>query len=251
MRCKLQFVTGQYAPVLKIWVMTARLLLITAMLTAFSMPLFLSDSSVLAQTDDAAVTTGEIDADEVDDRTEDDKIADAAAEEEEEYAESKDMAAPLILLLLLLLILMLHGMPLFGALGGLALVMRYHAVGPKGLLINFVEPFSNLSGSELLLPIPLFTLVGYILANSKAPSRIVMVFRYALQKILSSCQFLVNHNVTPFFFPLLFIPIVKRGLIRYVEILAAASFGILALIVSAVFTPLTGASGVTLWFTRN
>ena len=175
--------------------------------------MFLAAPATFAQEDiDDPTTTTQVEDGE--DSAEDDEFlnddSDSASDSEEA---GTGMPFLVLLLIIVTIILMLHGMPLFGALGGLGLLLTYDADGWEGMLNNFVHPFSSLSENELLLPIPLFTLVGYVLANSQAPKRIVAVFQWLTQKTLGA---------------------------------SAATFGILALIVAAVFTPLTGASGVTI-----
>ena len=131
---------------------------------------------------------------------------------------------------ILFLILMIHGMPLFGVLGGFGLILIFAAKGEEGgteadpfsyaeafdldnFIGNFQAPMVEFTSNELLFPIAIFTLVGFILANSQAPTRIVMAFRFFTQSFLGK---------------------------------STAALGILTLIVSAFFTPLTGASGVTI-----
>lgn len=117
------------------------------------------------------------------------------------------------LLLIVLLIFTIHGKPLFAALGWLAVLVTWHMQGGDGLVIAFMEPFDYLKDKDMLLPIPMFTMAGYMLAYSGAPKRIIEIFGYLTSRFMGGM---------------------------------AVSFGIMALVVSAFFTPLTGASGVTI-----
>lgn len=119
-------------------------------------------------------------------------------------------------------ILTLHGLPLFAALGAFALIFQYSLLvkenTPSAEIISqmtqvIIDPLDNLTGNDLLLPIPLFTVTGYIIARSGAANRILRVFT-ALS--------------------------LKAGIRN------PAGIGILALVLCAFFTPLTGASGVTI-----
>lgn len=119
-------------------------------------------------------------------------------------------------------LLTLHGLPLFAALGAFAILFQVHLLSKEGtpgvnmmaqMTQLFVDPMDNLTGNDLLLPIPLFTVTGYIIARSGAASRILRVFSYLSLKV---------------------------------GIRSPAGVGILALIICAFFTPLTGASGVTI-----
>lgn len=119
----------------------------------------------------------------------------------------------LLLIVILIVFLILNGMPLFAGLGSLAFVLTWFKEGLDSTVNLFIDPMGRLTQNELLLPIPLFTLMGYIIARSGAPDRIVNLFRFFLENILGK---------------------------------TAASLGIMAVLVSAFFTPLTGASGVTI-----
>ncbi|MEJ2722733.1 MAG: TRAP transporter large permease subunit [bacterium] len=75
-----------------------------------------------------------------------------------------------ILFILILALLILFGMPLFAALGSIALFAF------KGADINISSvgvAMYSLASSPLLIAIPLFTFAGYLFAYSKAPDRLV------------------------------------------------------------------------------
>ncbi len=74
------------------------------------------------------------------------------------------------LLVGLLLLLAALGAPLFALLGAVAL-LGFHAAGQEGVAVA-VE-FYRLSDMPALIAIPLFTLAGYLLAESQAPQRLV------------------------------------------------------------------------------
>ncbi|MFO0658873.1 MAG: TRAP transporter large permease [Polyangiaceae bacterium] len=80
------------------------------------------------------------------------------------------------LLGLLLLILALLGMPLFSVMGGgAALAWLFHK-SPDFHYVRYLAPDvldSRFAGSSILVTIPLFTFVGYLMAESKTPDRIV------------------------------------------------------------------------------
>lgn len=69
-----------------------------------------------------------------------------------------------------LVILAALGAPLFAILGAIALI-GFHLAGQEGIAVA-VE-FYRLSDMPALIAIPLFTLAGYILAESKTPQRLV------------------------------------------------------------------------------
>ncbi|MGH7408999.1 MAG: TRAP transporter large permease subunit [Candidatus Methylomirabilales bacterium] len=76
--------------------------------------------------------------------------------------------------LLLLLVATLLGAPIFVALGGAALLLFLRAGVPIAAVP--VETY-RLVASPTLPTIPLFTLAGYLLAESGAPSRLIRLFR--------------------------------------------------------------------------
>lgn len=80
------------------------------------------------------------------------------------------------LLVILLLILALLGMPLFTVMGGLAALAWLFHKNPAFHDVRYLAPDvldSRFAGSPILVTIPLFTLVGYLMAESKTPDRIV------------------------------------------------------------------------------
>ncbi|HEX5132121.1 MAG TPA: TRAP transporter large permease subunit [Candidatus Krumholzibacteria bacterium] len=109
----------------------------------------------------------------------------------------------LIVLILLLVALALFGMPLFAVFGALALYL-FH--GAEIDISSVAVSMYSIAGSPLLIAIPLFTLAGYLFANSRAPDRLVRLSRA--------------------FFP--------------------GGLAVVALVSCAVFTAFTGASGVTI-----
>ncbi len=80
------------------------------------------------------------------------------------------------LLVLLLLALALLGMPLFSVMGGLASLAWLFHRDPSFHELRYLAPDvldARFAGSPILVTIPLFTLVGYLMAESKTPDRIV------------------------------------------------------------------------------
>jgi C4-dicarboxylate transporter, DctM subunit len=81
-----------------------------------------------------------------------------------------------VLLALLIAVLALIGMPLFAVMGGSsqALWLTHDNEGLRHL--RFIAPNvldERFAGSPILVTIPLFTFVGYLMAESKTPDRIV------------------------------------------------------------------------------
>ena len=76
--------------------------------------------------------------------------------------------------LLLLVPLALLEAPLFTILGGAALTLAWMDLSPLSAVAN---DFYSLTTESLLPAIPLFTLAGYVLAESRASRRLVAVFR--------------------------------------------------------------------------
>lgn len=110
------------------------------------------------------------------------------------------------LLLLLVLALMLLGAPFFALIAALVLVGFHGAdYGFEGV----INEFARIGSMHELLPIPLFTIAGFLLSESRAPARLVRV----TEAIVGG----------------------RRG-----------GLAIVALITCALFTALTGASGVTI-----
>lgn len=114
---------------------------------------------------------------------------------------------------IVLIVLILHGLPLFAGMGALSALLYFGSDGFESLIGAFIDPYSRLTQNDLLLPIPLFTVMGYLIAKSGMPERIVRVFGRMMSKGAGK---------------------------------AAFTFGILTILVSALFTPFTGASGVTI-----
>lgn len=78
----------------------------------------------------------------------------------------------ILLLCLLLVVLALFGTPLFALIGALALI-GFQTSGEQ--LSAVAIEFYRLSEMPALIAIPLFTLAGYLLAESQAPQRLVRV----------------------------------------------------------------------------
>jgi tripartite ATP-independent transporter DctM subunit len=81
---------------------------------------------------------------------------------------------------LVLLLLMLVGMPLFAVMGGVAALAWLFHRDPQFHYVRFLAPDvldDRFAGSSILVTIPLFTFVGYLMAESKTPDRIVRASR--------------------------------------------------------------------------
>ncbi|MFP4551672.1 MAG: TRAP transporter large permease subunit [Spirochaetales bacterium] len=111
------------------------------------------------------------------------------------------------LLIVLVLGATFFGMPLFAVLGGVALLLFARFGGNIEIVAN--ESYEGLTGSTVWAAIPLFTVVGFLLSESRAGQRLVRLFR-ALFGWLPGGLFIA------------------------------------AVIASAFFTTFTGASGVTI-----
>jgi tripartite ATP-independent transporter DctM subunit len=98
------------------------------------------------------------------------------------------------------------GMPIFGALGGAALLLFWYDASP---IASVPTETYRLAASPMLPAIPLFTLGGYILAEGGASRRLMRLF---------------------------------QALVGWMP----GGLAIVATLVLAFFTPLTGASGVTI-----
>jgi C4-dicarboxylate transporter, DctM subunit len=105
-----------------------------------------------------------------------------------------------------LIVVALLGAPLFAVIGAIALA-GFHLAG-YDLSVVIIE-FYRLGENPVLIAIPLFTLAGYLLSESEAPRRLVRV---------------------------------SDALLGWLP----GGLAIVALVVSALFTALTGASGVTI-----
>lgn len=77
-------------------------------------------------------------------------------------------------LILLLVASALLGAPIFVLVGGLACLFFIHAGGSLAVLPN--QAYTVLTG-QFIPALPLFTLIGYILSESKAGGRLVRLFR--------------------------------------------------------------------------
>jgi C4-dicarboxylate transporter DctM subunit len=112
----------------------------------------------------------------------------------------------MILAGLALVILAVLGAPLFALIAAIAL-LGFHAAGQQGVAVA-VE-FYRLADMPALIAIPLFTLAGYLLAESRAPQRLVRV---------------------------------SNALLGWLP----GGLAIVAVIACAMFTAFTGATGVTI-----
>jgi tripartite ATP-independent transporter DctM subunit len=107
---------------------------------------------------------------------------------------------------LVLLVLAVLGAPLFALIAAIAL-LGFHAAGQQGVAVA-VE-FYRLADMPALIAIPLFTLAGYLLAESQAPQRLVRL---------------------------------SNALLGWLP----GGLAIVAVIACAMFTAFTGATGVTI-----
>jgi len=112
-----------------------------------------------------------------------------------------------LFILLCLFLLLLFGMPLYITVAGISMVC-YHYWGDIPLTL-IMEEMYRMANSPVLIALPLFTLSGYLLAESKAPERLVR-FTNALLGWLPG------------------------------------GLSLVVLVACAIFTALTGASGVTI-----
>jgi len=112
----------------------------------------------------------------------------------------------MMLLVAALFVLALLGMPLFTVLGSFGL-LGFHAMHINASAVA-VEMY-RLAEAPLLIAIPMFTFAGYLLAESRAPERLVTVSRAALGWL-------------------------------------PGGLALVALVACALFTAFTGASGVTI-----
>ncbi|MCS6898320.1 MAG: TRAP transporter large permease [Myxococcales bacterium] len=79
-------------------------------------------------------------------------------------------------LLLIVLLLALLGMPLFSVMGGVSALAWLGHPNPSFQFVRYLAPDvldNRFAGSPILVTIPLFTFVGYLMAESKTPDRIV------------------------------------------------------------------------------
>lgn len=112
----------------------------------------------------------------------------------------------IVLAALLLILLAVLGAPLFALIAAIAL-LGFHAAGQEGVAVA-VE-FYRIADMPALIAIPLFTLAGYLLAESHAPRRLVRV---------------------------------SNALLGWLP----GGLAIVAVIACAMFTAFTGATGVTI-----
>lgn len=85
-----------------------------------------------------------------------------------------------LLLVLLIGVLAVVGMPMFAVMGGLAIVAWLTHADPSYNYVRFLAPDvldDRFAGSPILVTIPLFTFIGYLMAESKTPDRIVRASR--------------------------------------------------------------------------
>ncbi len=78
-------------------------------------------------------------------------------------------------LVVLLIAAALFGAPIFVLLGGLAILLFIHSGGSLEVVSN--QAYTMLSASPIIPALPLFTLAGYIISESKAGERLVRLFR--------------------------------------------------------------------------
>ncbi|MCB1146479.1 MAG: TRAP transporter large permease subunit [Leptospiraceae bacterium] len=122
----------------------------------------------------------------------------------------------MIVLPFIALLAVLHGMPLFAGLGAFALILHSSAATDtpwQDLIVAVLDPYENLTGSDIFLPIPFFTMAGFLLANSGMPKRVIYAFSRLFTRLPGGAAFVL---------------------------------GCVALVTLALFTPLTGASGVSI-----
>lgn len=112
----------------------------------------------------------------------------------------------IVLAIIALLLLAVLGAPLFALIAAVAL-LGFHAAGQEGIAVA-VE-FYRLADMPALIAIPLFTLAGYLLAESQAPQRLVRL---------------------------------SNALLGWLP----GGLAIVAVIACAMFTAFTGATGVTI-----
>jgi tripartite ATP-independent transporter DctM subunit len=115
-------------------------------------------------------------------------------------------------LALLVVLVALLGAPLFAVMGGSAEILWLRHPDPSYHHLRFIAPTvldERFADSPILVTIPLFTFVGYVLAEAKTPDRLVGA---------------------------------ARALLGWMP----GGLAIVAVIASAVFTVLTGGSGVTI-----
>jgi tripartite ATP-independent transporter DctM subunit len=125
----------------------------------------------------------------------------------------------------LAVVALLFGMPLFIGLGVLGSLYQFGNATSLGaesfadlsrqLTVVFSDPLAKLTGdqSALFLTIPYFTLAGYLIAHSQFAARVVNLYLVVM---------------------------------RRVGAFGTVGLGVICILIAALFTPLTGASGVTI-----
>ncbi len=112
-----------------------------------------------------------------------------------------------LIVVVLLVLFLLFGAPLFIVVGSAALYSFKFGAGLEPAII--VQEIYKLASAPVFVALPLFTFAGYILAESRAPQRLVNI---------------------------------SNALVGWLP----GGFGIVAIVASSIFTALTGASGVTI-----
>ncbi len=111
-----------------------------------------------------------------------------------------------LLITLGLILMALFGAPLFAIIGAIAmLAFTGEGIDPSAMMVDF----NRIATNPTLVAIPLFTFAGYVLAESKAPTRVVDLARALFGSI-------------------------------------PGGLAVVALVTCAIFTAFTGASGVTI-----
>lgn len=85
-----------------------------------------------------------------------------------------------LVVVVLIILLALVGMPMFAVMGGLAIAAWLTHPDPAYHFVRFLAPDvldDRFAGSPILVTIPLFTFIGYLMAESKTPDRIVRASR--------------------------------------------------------------------------
>jgi C4-dicarboxylate transporter DctM subunit len=85
-----------------------------------------------------------------------------------------------LVVIVLIILLALVGMPMFAVMGGLAIAAWLTHPDPAYHFVRFLAPDvldDRFAGSPILVTIPLFTFIGYLMAESKTPDRIVRASR--------------------------------------------------------------------------
>ena len=94
-----------------------------------------------------------------------------------------------MLLLLLVLVLALLGAPVFVIMAGSTIIAWLTHETPSLQHTRFLAPDvldERFAGSPILVTVPLFTFVGYMMAQSRAPERIVRAANESPEMIMST-----------------------------------------------------------------